>query len=267
MTVGFVMEPGVLRVASKFARAFLKKSVASPLLREKLLPHYAMGCKRVLPSNEFYPAMQRDNVELVTTGIDEVLPHGIRTKDGKEIPLDAIVLATGFQAAEACAPFEIRGRNGVELNAAWREGAEAYLGTTVSGFPNLFLVVGPNTGLGSSSMVLMIESQIAYTLSAIQTMRERHLAKVDVRPEVQARFNERLHQRLAKTVWSNDCNSWYKTRTGKNTTLWPGFTLEFRYRTRRFDADNYEVVGEFTGRGGVREVSPSHPPHLPVQSL
>jgi cation diffusion facilitator CzcD-associated flavoprotein CzcO len=242
LAVGFVMEPRLLDFASRLAKKHLRDSVPDPELRRKLTPRYTMGCKRILLSNDYYPAVCRDNVQLVTDGITEVRERAIVTSDGKEHALDAIVLATGFQAAEAVAPYAVRGRGGRDLNEAWRDGAEAYLGTTVSGFPNYFLIVGPNTGLGHSSMVYMIESQIAYVMSALRAMRARHLRLVDVRADAQARYNESLHARLARTVWSTGCASWYQTRTGKNTTLWPGFTFEFRLRTRRFDPADYELV-------------------------
>lgn len=244
MALGFVVDPRVLKYASRLALEHLKKSVPDEALRAKLTPHYTMGCKRILLTNDYYPAIQRSNVELVTEGIAEIREHGILTKDGKERPLDAIVLATGFQAADAVAPFVVRGRGGRELNDAWRDGAEAYLGTTVSGFPNFFLIVGPNTGLGHSSMVYMIESQIAYIQGALRAMQQRRLQLVDVRADAQERYNKRLHGRLAGTVWSTGCSSWYQAKNGKNTTLWPGFTFEFRLRTRRFDPQDYELVPE-----------------------
>jgi cation diffusion facilitator CzcD-associated flavoprotein CzcO len=240
--VGFVVDPRVMKLLEPIARSFLRRSVRDPELRATLAPSYAMGCKRILPTNDYYPAIQRDNVEVVTAGIDAIVPSGIRTKDGLTRELDAIVLATGFQAAEQVAPFEVRGRGGHELNDVWRDGAEAYLGTTVAGFPNLFLIVGPNTGLGHSSMILMIESQVQYILSCVQTMRERGIETVEVREDAQRRYNAGIHARLAKTVWASGCTSWYKTRTGKNTTLWPGFTFEFRLRTRRFQPRDYELV-------------------------
>jgi cation diffusion facilitator CzcD-associated flavoprotein CzcO len=201
-----------------------------------------MGCKRILPTNHWYRTLQRDNVELVTDRIAAVRPGGIATVDGTERALDAIVLATGFEAAEHMAPFDVRGRGGRELNEAWRDGAEAYLGTTVSGFPNLFVLIGPNTGLGHGSMIFMIESQVAYVMSAIETMRARGLRSVDVRREVQTQYNARVHDRLKHTVWATGCVSWYQTRDGKNTTLWPGFTFEFRLRTRKFDPAAYETA-------------------------
>ncbi len=241
LALGFVVEPRILEALSGLARRHLRLSVADEGLRAKLTPSYTMGCKRILPTNDWYPTLQRDNVELVTDPIVEVRPGGVVTGDGKERPVDAIVLATGFEAAEQVAPFEVRGRGGRDLNDAWSSGAEAYLGTSVTGFPNLFLLVGPNTGLGHSSMVFMIESQVAYVMSAIETMRARGLELVDVRRDSQENYNERVHDRLKRTVWATGCASWYQTRTGKNTTLWPGFTFEFRLRTRKFDSGAYET--------------------------
>jgi cation diffusion facilitator CzcD-associated flavoprotein CzcO len=138
------------------------------------------------------------------------------------------------------APVEVLGRGGRALEREWQDGAEAYLGTTVAGFPNLFLIVGPNTGLGHNSMVYMIESQVAYIDSCLSALADRSAGAMEVRPEVQARYNARLHRRLARRVWSTGgCNSWYRTRSGKNTTLWPGYTFEFRWRTRTARPGDY----------------------------
>ena len=238
---GFIYETRILKLAEKLALKYLHKRVPNEALRQKLTPHYAMGCKRVLISNDYFEAVSRSNVDVVTAGIDRVTEKGIRTRDGVEHEFDAIVLATGFQAAEACAPFALRGRGGRDLNTEWRNGAEAFLGSTVTGFPNLFMIVGPNTGLGHTSMVFMIESQVQYALSAIETMRARDLKAVEVKRGAQSRYNERLHSRLGGTVWASGCNSWYQTSSGKNTTLWPGYTFEFRLRTRTFDPRDYEV--------------------------
>ncbi len=252
--VGFVAEPRIMKALQSLGRRYLRRSVRDPSLREKLLPRYTMGCKRILPTNDYLPALQRPNVELVTDGIAEVRARSIVTHDGRERPLDALVLATGFEAAEQVSPFEVRGRGGRDLDTVWRDGAEAYLGTTVSGFPNLFLLIGPNTGLGHTSMVFIIESQIAYILDAVKRMRARGLELVDVRPDAQAAYNVRIQERLKRTVWATGCMSWYLTRTGKNTTVWPGFTVEFRWRLRRFDEDAYEVLPPASE--GAADVSP-----------
>lgn len=240
--VAFIKTPKVLEVLGRLGTLYLKKSVQDPALREKLTPKYTMGCKRVLLSNDYYPAIQRKNVELVTDPIASIRPEGILLQSGELRKVDTIIYATGFQAAEVVAPFEICGRASADLNESWKNGAEAYLGTTVAGFPNLFFIVGPNVGLGHSSMVYMIESQIAYIKSAIETIRGQQIKLVDVRKEAQAAYNAELQSRFPRTVWSSGCVSWYQTRSGKNTTLWPGFTFEFRLKTRKFDPGSYQVV-------------------------
>ncbi|HEX8821274.1 MAG TPA: NAD(P)/FAD-dependent oxidoreductase, partial [Archangium sp.] len=238
----FIVAPSVLKLAEREARRFLEQSIPDPELRAKLTPNYVLGCKRVLLSNDYYPALLRPNVELVTEGIQEITRDGLLTKEGTARSVDAIIFATGFQAAEAAAPFPIHGRGGLELEEAWRTNAEAYLGATVAGMPNLFFLVGPNTGLGHSSMVFMIESQAQYVLECIEVMRREGLGSLEVRQDAQERFNQRLHERLDRTVWSTGgCVSWYRTSSGKNTTLWPGFTFEFRWRTQRPDLTDYHL--------------------------
>jgi cation diffusion facilitator CzcD-associated flavoprotein CzcO len=241
----FTVDPSLMKRAEPLGLKYLASRVKDPALRAKLTPKYTLGCKRVLMSNDYYEALQRENAEVVTDAIERIEPRGIVTKDGRLHEVDAIVYATGFVAADDVAPFEVRGRGGRSLNDAWARGAEAYLGASVAGFPNLFLLIGPNTGLGHTSMVFMIESQVAYVMDALRQMRARRWKTVDVLPRAQARFNARLQERLAKTVWSTGgCTSWYVSREGKNTTLWPGFTAEFRLRTRRFRPEVYECVAE-----------------------
>ena len=240
--LGFVVDPKLMRLAERMCRRHLERAVADPALRERLTPGYMVGCKRILLSNDYYPALQRPNVELVTDGIDRVVGEGVITRDGTLRKLDALILGTGFYAAEQVAPFEVKGRAGVDLAEVWRDGAEAYLGTTVSGFPNWFMIVGPNTGLGHSSMVYIIESQIAYILSALEVLESPGVRFVDVKAREQRLYNRRLHERLRRSVWDSGCASWYRTRDGKNTVLWPGFTFEFRAATRSLDVDDYEVV-------------------------
>jgi cation diffusion facilitator CzcD-associated flavoprotein CzcO len=240
---GFTRQPRILKALEPLALRYLQRHVKNPALREALTPDYRMGCKRILIASDFYPALQRRNAKLVTSPIARVLPDGVATADGKHHALDVLVLATGFQAAEAMAPFPITGRGGAELNEVWREGAKAYLGTTVPGFPNLFLIVGPNTGLGHNSMVFMIESQLRYVMDALDRMDRARLAAVDTRPEVAEAYNQRLQQRMQRTVWTTGgCTSWYQARNGRITTLWPGSTLAFRWHTRRFRLDQHEAL-------------------------
>jgi cation diffusion facilitator CzcD-associated flavoprotein CzcO len=243
MAVGYVVEPRLNRIRELTAMRFLRKSVRDPELRAKLTPKFRLGCKRILLSNDYYRVLQQDNVELVTEPIAEIREHSIVTKDGKERPVDAIIYATGFEASEAKPPFSILGRGGVDLQSVWRDGISAYSGTTIAGFPNAFLLLGPNTGLGHSSMIFMMESQFAYVLDAVKTIRARRLKYVDVRSDVEREYNDKLQKRLAGTVWNaGGCASWYLTSTGRNTISWPGFTFEFRLMLRRFDAENYVLA-------------------------
>ncbi len=253
---GFVREPRIMRMVGKLAIRFLAQQVKHPALREQLTPQYTMGCKRVLLSDDYYSTLTRENVELVTEPIASIRPRGIVTSDGtadgRAHDVDVIVHATGFEAAEARPHFSMHGRGGVALEDTWRDGAQAYLGTAVAGFPNLFLLLGPNTGLGHSSMIYMIESQLAYVLGAIRTMRDRRLKLVQVKDAVVARYNGNLQRHLARTVWqTGGCSSWYRTRDGRNTTLWPGFTYDFRRRTARFDAESYELVSDDSAAPGA----------------
>jgi cation diffusion facilitator CzcD-associated flavoprotein CzcO len=240
--LGFVFNPKIMEYGQRAALQYLERSVPSPELRAKLTPRFTFGCKRVLISNDYYPALLRPNVELVTTAIREVTKDGIVTSDGERHALDAIILGTGFQAAEAMAPFAVHGREGLDLSQLWNAGAEAYLGTTVAGFPNFFMLSGPNTSLGHSSVVFMLESQFEHIMCALAELPRRRARWVEVRAEVQRRFNGGLQERLQKTVWSTGCKNWYLTRTGKNTTLWPGFTFSFRKLTRNFDAAHYSFA-------------------------
>jgi cation diffusion facilitator CzcD-associated flavoprotein CzcO len=241
MAVGYVVEPRLNKLRELHSLRFLKQSVKDPELRAKLTPKFRLGCKRILISNDYYAALQRENCELVTEGISEIRAGSIVTSDGRERPVDAILYLTGYETAEAKPPFPILGRGGLDLADAWKDGIEAYLGTAIPGFPNMFMILGPNMGLGHSSMIFQMESQFAYLVDAIKTMREKRLSSVEVRREVGDRFNERLQKRLKRTVWnSGGCASWYLTSSGKNTTAWPGFTFEYRLRARHFDAKNYD---------------------------
>jgi cation diffusion facilitator CzcD-associated flavoprotein CzcO len=236
------MHKRLARVPETMARRHLASQVKDPELRRKLTPSYTIGCKRILISNEYYPALSEPNVELETDGIREVRERSIVTADGREIEVDVIVFGTGFHVTDMPAAEYIRGRSGESLAEVWKGSMQAYLGTSIAGFPNLFMIVGPNTGLGHNSMVFMIESQLAYVLDALRTMERSGLASVDVRQDVQDAYNEELQDGLSETVWAaGGCASWYLDASGRNTTLWPGGTWRFRTRTRRFDPACYTV--------------------------
>lgn len=255
--LGFAISPQILRLASLVARHHLRKQIRDPELRRKLTPDYVMGCKRVLISNDYYPALTQPNVSLITDGVAEVRAHSIVTQDGQERTVDAIILGTGFTPADPIPRGLISGRNGVDLVDSWPRGPEAYKGTTTAGFPNLFFLMGPNTGLGHSSMVYMIESQIQYVMSALQLLDERALDTVEVKREAQERFNRKIDQTSARTVWqSGGCASWYlHPQSGRNCTVWPGFTWRFRQITRHFDPAAYH----FSRQPAAEEVLETEP--------
>ncbi len=231
-------------VTRHVATKHLERQVVDPDLRRRLTPPYEIGCKRILLSDTWYPAIQKPNVELVETAVREIRPGAVVGADGVEHAADTIIFGTGFRVTTHPGFDHIVGRDGVNLGDLWREkGMEAYLGTTVAGFPNLFLMTGPNTGLGHSSIVFILESQFTYVLGALRAMAERGVAAFDPRPAIQAAYNLEIQKRLAKSVWnSGGCSSWYLDARGRNPTLWPGSTIEFRRRLRKFDVDAYESL-------------------------
>jgi cation diffusion facilitator CzcD-associated flavoprotein CzcO len=242
IALGFIRRTDILVRGMQISRSYLEKQVKDPLLQSKLTPHYTIGCKRVLLSDDFYPSLTRSNVEIITDRIREVQANSIVTEDGREHEIDTIIFGTGFHVTDAQLPKCIYGRGGRSLADNWHEGSSAYLGTTISGFPNLFLLIGPNTGLGHNSMVFMIESQLNYILDCLRMMNRRELRAVDVLPEAQEAFNAEMQKRMKGTVWTSGCKSWYLDANGHNTTLWPGFTFEYRRRTRRFDPQHYNLI-------------------------
>jgi len=220
----------------------MNRQVVDPDLRAKLTPTDPMGCKRILMSNDYYPALTRPNVDVVTESIERIEPNGVVTADGELHEVDAIILGTGFAATEFLAPMTITGSGGVDLNDEWRDGAHAYLGLSVSGFPNFFMLYGPNTNLSHNSIVYMLESQFSYVTGAVDALARSGARSMSVRRDVQSQFNDTLQNRLAKSVWADGCHGWYTTADGKNTQNWPGFTFAYRKATKAFDVDRYDVA-------------------------
>jgi len=243
-----LMHPVLMKRLEQVAKRHLATQVRDPRLRARLTPDYRMGCKRILISNEYLPTFNRTNVQLVSSGISEIRESSILAEDGTEHEVDTIILATGFHVTDFPAAQRIRGRGGRLLAEDWRNGSSAYRGTTVTGFPNLFLITGPNTGLGHNSMVFMIEAQLQYVIDALRTMDAFGLRSIEVRPGVQEAYDAHIQRRLKGSVWSTGgCASWYLDANGRNTTLWPGFTWPFRRQMRRFDVDGYAVTPEHGG--------------------
>jgi len=230
--LGFLGNRALMRQVENMALAYLERSVPEEKLRAALKPDYAIGCKRILISDDFYASMTRDNVELVTTPIAEATPDGIGTAEGRLHTFDAIIYATGFRATDLLSEITITGRGGRRLSDDWRGGAQAYYGIAVSGYPNFFMLLGPNTGLGHNSIIFMIEAQVRYTMDCLQWLLRGGAGEIDVRPEVQKTFNNLLRQRMSRTVWQSGCRSWYLNENGTNSTIWPGHTVGYWWQTR-----------------------------------
>ena len=240
LTVMAFIHPRLMAWPMKAATRFREAQIKDVELNRKLTPDYTFGCKRVLISNDYYPALTQPNVELVVDAIGEIRPRSIVTQDGVEREVDTIIFGTGFKVSEMAAAKYLRGRDGALLGDLWQGSPQAYRGTTVAGFPNLFLLVGPNTGLGHNSIVFMIESQVAYIMEFLRFMASQEIATFEVRSRAQEEFNRGVQEQMVGTVWtSGGCDSWYLDAKGSNTTLWPGFTWRFRALTRHFDPLDY----------------------------
>ena len=234
--------------------AHMKKSIEDPELRRRLTPDYSIGCKRILPANEWYPALAQPNVEVITSGLAEVRPRSVVAADGTERAVDTIIFGTGFHVTDVPIANRIEGRTGETLAEVWKGSMQAYKGTTVSGFPNLFFLVGPNTGLGHTSIVFMIESQIEYVLGALRAMRRHGARTLEVRRGAQAAYNAEIDAMTEGTVWvSGGCQSYYLDSGGHNSALWPTYTWPFRRRLREFDAAAYAFGTRVPTRSGERD--------------
>ena len=241
--LGFLGNEGFRQKMEAIALRHLARAIKDPTMRAALTPNYQLGCKRVLVSDDYYPSLKRSNIELVTEGISEVCPHSIVTRDGVERPIDVLIYGTGFRATEPLIGCRVAGKGGVEIHEAWGKRMSAYLGITAAGFPNLFMLLGPNTGLGHNSVVLMIEAQVRYAMKCLKLMKRRKQRVLEVRPEIQQSFVDEIYRRMAGTVWlSGGCKSWYQDQTtGEITTLWPGSVVSYLRRTRSVSASDYKL--------------------------
>ncbi len=239
--LGYIKQERLMRGWEKVASAHMRKQVKEPELRRKLTPEFRLGCKRLLISNAWYPALTRPNVELVTDPIRSIRGKTIVLADGSEREVDTIILGTGFHVTEPPTARLVRGRDGRTLAETAATGVQAYLGTTMANMPNFFKLIGPNTGLGHNSMVFMIESQLRYVTDALRVIDQQQIATFEVRPEAIAAYNAEIQAKLPGTVWMSGCKSWYLDADGRNTTIWPDFTWRFRRLTRRFDTSAYAL--------------------------
>ena len=240
---GLAFRPQLMNAVQKMAEGHLAKQVPDEALRAKLTPNYVIGCKRILPSNKWYPAIVQPNVEVVGSGVTSFTLTGVVAADGSAHDVDTVIFATGFHVTETAFSGVIRGRGGTRLSDVWNGGPQAYRGAAMPGFPNLFLLVGPNTGLGHNSVVFMIEAQLNYLMGALEAMDRRGATRIEVRRDAYDAYNQHVQSRLGRTVWNTGgCASWYIDRNGRNSTIWPDFTWRFWQQTRRFDEAAYELT-------------------------
>ena len=244
LILGLVRSPRLLAGLERLALGYLKRQVPDAEIRAQLTPGYRIGCKRIsrqrLP-RDVHEAQRRARDQ----GIREIVPDGIVTQDGRKVELDTIVLATGFDVMNPPHFRHVVGRGGQSIREVWDEdGIRAYLGTVIPGFPNHFILLGPNTASGNNSALQPIEAQIGFAIDALRAMDARGAAALDVRPDVMERFDDEIQRRLAPTVWnSGGCHSWYVGANGRNFTIWPAFANEYKRRLARFDPAEFELTG------------------------
>jgi len=250
-----MLRVGLSRVTRRLATLHLRKQIADPELRRKLTPAYAPGCKRILISNDYYPTLAKPNVEVIDSGITEVRERSVIAADGSEREVDTIIFGTGFHVLDLPIAERIRGRDGRPMAEVFHGSPRAYHGTAIAGFPNFFFMLGPNTGLGHTSVVFMAEAQADYILDALQRMRVERIGAVDVEPGAQDAYNELIQSRMPGTVWTaGGCESWYLDSKGLNTSIWPDFTFRFKRELERFDLESYRVeTPRANGAGPDRE--------------
>ena len=240
--IPFFINEKLAGVPKRIALGHLRKQVADPELRGRLTPDYAVGCKRILISNDYYPSLQQPNVEVVSAGIREIREHSIVSTDGTEREVDTIIFGTGFHVTDSPYAERIRGRDGQLLSEVFEGSPQALRGTTVAGFPNAFILLGPNTGLGHTSVVVMVEAQVAYVLDCLKFMKREGATIIEAREDAQAIYNQKVQHELRDTVWNaGGCASWYLDASGRNSTLWPTYTWKFIRQMRRFNAAEYSV--------------------------
>jgi cation diffusion facilitator CzcD-associated flavoprotein CzcO len=250
----FVKRPKLMKAAERIAANHLRRSVKDPALRARLTPDYTIGCKRILLSNTYYPALARPNTEVVTSALTEVRGSRVVTADGTEREVDAIIFGTGFHVTDMPIGDRVTGADGRTLAEHWKDGMAALRGCAVDGFPNLLFIIGPNTGLGNSSMILMIESSLAYMADYLRTLSRTGAVALDARPAAVAAWNAETQRRVTRSVWNTGgCRSWYLDANGRNTTAWPGTTAEFRRATRRLELAEYELLLPAGDRARKRE--------------
>ncbi|MFW0791515.1 flavin-containing monooxygenase [Gordonia sp. CPCC 205333] len=241
VALGVVWNTPLTRVVEAVSKLHLRSQVSDPWLRRQLTPDFAAGCKRLLMTSDYYPALQKDNCKLVTWPIAQLSTNGIRTVEGIEHQADVIVFATGFEVSKAGTPIPITGIDGRDLAAEWSKGAYAYRSVAVSGYPNLYFTFGPNSGPGHSSALVYMEAQIDYITDAISLVTENAWKSLEVRSDAQASYNEDIQAKLTGTTWNSGCQSWYLTEDGFNATMFPGFATQYVNQLRQVDLQDFRI--------------------------
>jgi cation diffusion facilitator CzcD-associated flavoprotein CzcO len=229
------------RIGAARSTAFMRSQLKDPALREKVWPDYTFGCKRILFSSLFLPALERPTVELETARVEAIVAEGVRTSDGRTHELDCLIWATGFRTNDFMFPMAITGRGGVSLEAAWQGGAHAHLGICVPSFPNMFVMYGPNTNTSGGSIIFYLETQAAYLRQAIQQLAQRGGGAIEVRADVESASDREVQQRFAGTAWTQ-CDSWYRDERGRIVANWPGYMREYAERAARLDTGDFEFA-------------------------
>ncbi|MBA2523988.1 MAG: NAD(P)/FAD-dependent oxidoreductase [Solirubrobacterales bacterium] len=255
LILGYAKQPKLMRIPQAVGERHLRSQINDPELRRKLTPDYTFGCKRALVSNDFYPAVAQDNVELLTEGLAEVRGNRVFGSQGTEREVDAIILGTGFETSNFPGAAILHGRDGRNLTETWDGAPIAHRTTTMTGFPNLFILGGPNFGTGHMSVVEIFEHQYAYILDALEKMDRDAIASVDAREDAMVRFNEEVDRKMARTVWmKGGCQSYYIDRSGRNSSLWPDWTFEHARMTKTFDLSEYDVERVEAGHQAPEQV-------------
>ncbi|MDA2814337.1 NAD(P)/FAD-dependent oxidoreductase [Nocardiopsis sp. RSe5-2] len=243
--LGFVKYPALMKGVAALAKAHLKRQVKDPELRAKLVPDFVPGCKRLLLSNDYYPSLDKPNVEVVTDGIKEIREKSVLAADGTEREVDTIIFGTGFHVTDMPAAKMVHDAEGRSIWDRWGDDLESLKGTTVSGYPNLFILAGPNTGPGHTSHVFFLEAQMRYVMSALRFAARNRVDRLEALPEAQTAYSARMQHKTRDSVWvTGGCDSWYLNSKGRNVTLWPGFSFEYALQTLRFDPHNYRIRKE-----------------------
>ncbi|MDD7966212.1 flavin-containing monooxygenase [Actinomycetospora lemnae] len=229
------------RLGRVYSTLFMRRQLRDPEVRRKAWPDYTFGCKRILFSSHYLPALERDNVELVTDRVTEIVPDGVRTEDGRHHPADVLIWGTGFKSTDFMFPMEIVGRGGRTLQEEWSQGAHAHLGMTVPGFPSLFVLYGPNTNTSGGSIIVFLEAQVAYVRQALEETERRRAAALEVRRDVEQAFDERLQAEFEGTAWTQ-CDSWYRDESGRIVANWPRYMEEYVRAVAKLDPTDYEFI-------------------------